>query len=70
MSKMQSLEVMLQRLEGRIVGGYKRKKLSHNVTVTSDLDESSQSIDSQDMDYEEVAGKGLVMFVWMGIIIN
>uniref|UniRef100_A0A1B6EWG9 PSP proline-rich domain-containing protein n=2 Tax=Cuerna arida TaxID=1464854 RepID=A0A1B6EWG9_9HEMI len=51
LSRQQSVEVMLEKLTGRIVGGYKRRKLSP--TTGDSIDETSQSVDSQDMDYEE-----------------
>ncbi|KAG8331505.1 Zinc finger CCHC domain-containing protein 8 [Homalodisca vitripennis] len=50
LSRQQSVELMLEKLTGRIVGGYKRRKLSQ--ATRDSIDESSQS-DSEDMDYEE-----------------
>ncbi|XP_054257858.1 zinc finger CCHC domain-containing protein 8 homolog isoform X2 [Macrosteles quadrilineatus] len=57
-SQRQSVEVMLTRLEGKIAGGYKRKKLSLNATA-SDVDDTSQSAESHDMEYEETPGHEL-----------
>lgn len=58
-SQRQSVEVMLTRLEGKIAGGYKRKKLSLNATA-SDVDDTSQSAESHDMEYEETPGEQLL----------
>lgn len=53
-SKRQSVEAMVERLANRVVGGYKRKKLSLN--ATSSMDDSLQSAESHDMEYEETPG--------------
>lgn len=54
---------MLTRLEGKFVEGYKRKKLSLNATV-SDLDDTSQSAESEEMEYEEIPGMFEFEFVF------
>lgn len=45
---------MVERLANRVVGGYKRKKLSLN--ATSSMDDSLQQVESHDMEYEETPG--------------
>lgn len=45
---------MVERLANRVVGGYKRKKLSLN--ATSSMDDSLQLVESHDMEYEETPG--------------
>lgn len=45
---------MVERIANRVVGGYKRKKLSLN--ATSSMDDSLQQVESHDMEYEETPG--------------
>lgn len=54
MSHNQSIEVMVERMGSHVVKGYKRKKLSFNTVQNGD---TSHSIESQDMEYEETAGE-------------